>query len=149
MKLNKKTILIAGITEGVILVFALVLSIIVWATIHNEEEAIAAGMLLPDYNIKMNGAFIAFFQNNPIAFFLIICLPIFLIIALDFVYLALTAYKRESKLSDAQLAAIRKKAEAEVKAEIMKELMEAEVGEDKKPEEEKPADEEKKEEKAE
>ena len=56
-------------------------------------------------------------------------------VALDFVYFAIVASKRESNLSDQQLAAIKKRAEEEVRAELMKEV-EAEVGlEEKKAEE--------------
>lgn len=124
-KKTKKLILI-GAVQAAILIFALVVSIIVWTTVHNEQEAIVAGMKLPDYNYKMNGAFIAFFQNHTTAFFLIIVLPIFLFIAADFVYLILTAYKKESKLSEDQLKAIKAKAEAEAREEVMKELLEQE-----------------------
>ena len=147
MDKRKKTLIIGGIVEGVILVFALILSIIVLVTVHSEEDlkaAIAADPTIPydlqQFNVSTNGPFIAFFQNNPIVFFLVICLPIFLIIAVDFIYLALTAYKRESKLSNEQLAAIKKKAEAEVRDEVLKELLAEEMGEKAK-DEEKPAEE--------
>ena len=43
-------------------------------------------------------------------------------VALDFVYFALVASKRESNLSDQQLAAIKKRAEEEVRAELMREV---------------------------
>ena len=121
MDKNKKILLIGGIVEGAILVFALVLSIIVWTTVKHGEDY-ASIEALQQANIEANGPFIAFFQNNTTAFFCIICIPIFVIVALDFVYFALLASKRESNLSDAQLAAIKKKAEEEVRAELMAEI---------------------------
>ena len=125
MDKNKKVLVIGGIVEGLILVFALVLSIIVWTTVkHGEDYATVEA--LQQANIEANGPFIAFFQNNTTAFFCIICIPIFVIVALDFVYFALLASKRESNLSDAQLAAIKKKAEEEVRAELMAEIEEEE-----------------------
>ena len=133
MEKKKKILILVGCIEAALLIFALVVSIIVWSTAHTLEQALAAGYgSLPEYNIKTNGAFIAFFQNTPVAFFLIICLPIFILIAVDFVFLAITAYKRESNLSDAQLKAIKEKAEAEVREEVMKELLENEKKEEKK-----------------
>lgn len=123
MDKNKKVLVIGGIVEGLILVFALVLSIIVWTTVkHGEDYATVEA--LQQANIEANGPFIAFFQNNTTAFFCIICIPIFVIVALDFVYFALLASKRESNLSDAQLAAIKKKAEEEVRAELLAEIEE-------------------------
>ena len=125
-KKKKKILIIGGAIEGAILVFALVLSIIVWSTTHTVEQAAANGMTLADFNEFKNGKFIAFFQNEPIYFFIIICVPIFIIVALDLVYLAIEASKRESNLSDEQMEAIKKKAEAEVREEIMKEMLEQE-----------------------
>ena len=122
MDKNKKILLIGGIVEGALLIFALVLSIIVWTTVCNGKDYPTVE-LLHQANIDKNGPFIAFFQNNTTAFFCIICIPIFVIVALDFVYFAIIASKRESSLSDAQLAAIKKKAEEEVREEMMKELL--------------------------
>ena len=122
MDKNKKILLIGGISEGVILIFALVLSILVWTTVCNGKDY-ASIEALRQANIDKNGPFIAFFQNNTVAFFCIVCIPIFVIVALDFVYFAIIASKRESSLSDAQLAAIKKKAEEEVREEMMKELL--------------------------
>lgn len=119
MDKNKKVLLIGGIVEGALLIFALVVSILVWTTAHSAEAHPSDWQQL---NIKENGAFIAFFQNNPTSFFLIICIPIFIMVALDFVYFALVASKRESNLSDQQLAAIKKRAEEEVRAELMREV---------------------------
>ena len=127
MDKNKKILLIGGIVEGAILLFALVLSIIVWTTIAKGEttpEAYHAA------NIEKNGQFIAFFQNNPVAFFCIICIPIFVLVALDFIYFAIIASKRESSLNDDQLAAIKKQAEKEVREEMMKEILKEESEKD-------------------
>lgn len=131
MDKRKKVLIIGGSIEAAILLIALILSIIVWSTTHTEEQAAAAGMMLPDYNVAMNGAFIGFFQNNPTAFFLLICVPIFAIIGVDIVYLAIVASKKESKLTDEQLKAIKKKAEAQVREEIMKEMLAQEALEEK------------------
>ena len=125
MDKNKKILLIGGIIEGAILIFALVLSILVWTTVVNAEaEGIYTTEALHQANIDKNGPFIAFFQNNTTAFFCIVCIPIFVIVALDFVYFAIIASKRESTLSDDQLAKIKKQAEEEVRAEMLKELEE-------------------------
>ena len=125
MDRNKKILLIGGIIEGAILIFALVLSIIVWTTVINAADH-------PDWdaarlaaeNIKKNGEFIAYFQNNTNQLFIIVCVPVFVLIAVDFVYFAIIASKKETNLSDEQMEAIKKKAEEEVRAEMMKELEE-------------------------
>lgn len=121
MDKNKKILLIGGIVEGALLIFALVLSIIVWTTVCNGKDYPTVE-LLHQANIDKNGPFIAFFQNNTTAFFCIVCIPIFVIVALDFVYFAIIASKRESTLSDDQLAAIKKQAEQEVREEMLKEI---------------------------
>ena len=124
MSKNKKILIIGGCIEGALLIFALIVSIIVGTTATSAKLHPSDWQQL---NIQNNGPFIAFFQNNPTAFFLIICIPIFVMVALDFVYFAIVASKRESNLSDQQLEAIKKRAEEEVRAELMKEV-EAEVG---------------------
>ena len=130
MDKNKKILLFGGIAEGAILIFALVLSIIVWTTVCNGKDYPSVE-LLKQANIDKNGPFIAFFQNNTTAFFCIVCIPIFVIVALDFVYFAIIASKRESALSDDQLAAIKKQAEQEVREEMMKEILSEEQGDKK------------------
>ena len=122
MDKNKKILLIGGIVEGALLIFALVLSILVWTTVCNGKDYPTVEML-HQANIDKNGPFIAFFQNNTTAFFCIVCIPIFVMVALDFVYFAIIASKRESTLSDDQLAAIKKQAEQEVREEMMKEIL--------------------------
>lgn len=123
MDKNKKVLVIGGIIEVAILIFALVLSIIVWTTVINGKEFNGSVEQLKQANIDKNGPFIAFFQNNTTAFFCIVCIPIFVIVALDFVYFAIIASKRETTLSNEQIAAIKKKAEEEVREEMMKELL--------------------------
>ncbi len=125
MDKNKKILLIGGIIEGALLIFALVLSIIVWTTVCNGKDYPTVADL-QKANIDKNGPFIGFFQNNTTAFFCIVCIPIFVIVALDFVYFAIIASKRESTLSDDQLAAIKKQAEQEVREEMMREIQEEE-----------------------
>ena len=122
MDKNKKILLIGGIVEGALLIFALVLSILVWTTVCNGKDYVNVEALR-QANIDKNGPFIAFFQNNTTAFFCIVCIPIFVMVALDFVYFAIIASKRESTLSDDQLAAIKKQAEQEVREEMMKEVL--------------------------
>lgn len=124
MDKNKKILLIGGIVEGAILIFALVLSILVWTTVIDGKTFEGTLEQLKQANIDKNGPFIAFFQNNTTAFFCIVCIPIFIIVALDFVYFAIIASKRESSLSDDQLAKIKKQAEEEVRAEMLKEIEE-------------------------
>ena len=62
MDKNKKILLIGGIVEGAILIFALVLSIIVWTTVKHGEDY-ASIEALQQANIEANGPFIGFFQN--------------------------------------------------------------------------------------
>lgn len=125
MDRNKKILVIGGSIEGALLVFALVLSIIVWTTVCNGKDY-ASIEALHQANIDKNGPFIAFFQNNTVAFFCIVCVPIFIMVALDFIYFAIIASKRESSLSDEQLKAIKAQAEKEVREEMMREIMEEE-----------------------
>ena len=68
MDKNKKILLIGGIVEGALLIFALVLSILVWTTVCNGKDYPTIEMLR-QANIDKNGPFIAFFQNNTTAFF--------------------------------------------------------------------------------
>ncbi|MCR4911065.1 MAG: hypothetical protein K5925_00870 [Bacilli bacterium] len=134
MDRNKKILLIGGIIEGAILIFALVLSIIVWTTAVNAADYPGITQdVLAQKNIDKNGAFIAYFQNNPNQLFIIVCVPVFVLIAVDFVYFAIVASKKETNLSSEQMEAIKKKAEEEVRAEMMKEL-EEEMKEESKPE---------------
>ena len=125
MDKNKKTLLIGGIAEAAVLIFVLVLSILVWTTMEDGSKY-ATAQALADANFAKNGAFLAFFQNNTTYFFVIICVPVFLLIAVDFIYFAIVASRKESSLTEEQKEAIKKKAEAEVRAELMKEIEEEE-----------------------
>lgn len=130
MDKQKKIFLIGGLAEGAVLIFDLIVSIIVWTTIATEEEIKASGGNYEQLNLR-NGPFIAFFQNNPTAFFCIICIPLFVIIAIDFVYFAMLASKKQSSLSDEQIEAIREKAKKEAQEELMAELNATEKKEEK------------------
>ena len=121
MDKQKKIFLIGGIAEGAVLIFDLIVSILVWTTMATEAEIQAAGGNYEQLNMR-NGPFIAFFQNNPTAFFCIICIPLFLIIAADFIYFAILASKKESKLSDEQIDAIKAQAAKEAEEELRREL---------------------------
>ena len=135
MDRNKKILLIGGIIEGAILIFALVLSIIVWTTAVNANDFPGITQeQLAQKNFDKNGAFVSYFQNNPNQLFIIVCVPVFILIAVDFVYFAIIASKKETNLSDEQMEAIKKKAEEEVRAEMMKELEEEMNSEESKPE---------------
>ena len=128
MDKQKKTFIIGGIAEGIILIFDLVISIIVWTTMPTEQEVQIWGMEFADACVKKNGAFIGFFQGNPTAFFCIICIPLFAIIALDFIYFAVLASKKESRLSEGQLEQIRLQARQQAEAEILAEMQAEQQG---------------------
>ncbi len=131
MKDQKKVFIIGGIVEGAFLIFALIVSILVWTTFCTPEQYPTNWQ---EMNIQKNGPMIGFFQNNTTAFFCIICIPLFAIIALDFVYFAIAASKKESKLSEAQLKAIQEKAKAQAEEEVLRELAEEEKKEEEKKE---------------
>ena len=117
-KAQKRKLIIIGAIEAAIVIFALVVSILVVVTFHKPDEYDA-------YNNNMqNGAMIGFFQNNPTAFFLIIVLPLFLILALDVIYLIVYATKRESSLTEKERAAIEEQARKEAREEVLREMQE-------------------------
>lgn len=125
MDKNKKIMLIGGIVEAAILIFALVLSILVWTTV-NSADAVGSKEAAQQLNLEQNGAFIGSLQNNPTIFFCVVCIPVFVIVAVDLVYFAMIASKKETNLTDEQLAAIKKKAEEQVRAEMMEEMLKEE-----------------------
>jgi len=125
MDKNKKIMLIGGIVEAAILIFALVLSILVWTTV-NSADAVGSKEAAQQLNLEQNGAFIGSLQNNPTIFFCVVCIPVFVIVAVDLVYFAMIASKKETNLTDEQLAAIKKKAEEQVRAEMMEEILKEE-----------------------
>ena len=119
MDKQKKIFLIGGIVEGAILIFDLIISIMVWTTIVPADQVVG------DYQeacIAKNGPMIGYLQSNPTLFFCIICIPLFLIIAVDFIYFAVLASKKESKLTDAQLESIKAKAKAQAEEELRREM---------------------------
>lgn len=122
MDKQKKTFIIGGIIEGAILIFDLIISIMVWTTMPTEEEVLNWGLEFAAACTKKNGGFIGFFQGNPTAFFCIICIPLFAIIAVDFIYFAILASKKESRLSDEQIDLIRQRAREQAEAELLAEL---------------------------
>ena len=135
---KRKKLIVIGVAafEALFLIFALVISIIVFTTITDGE-----GMTEEAWrqaNITNNGEFIGFLQNESTAFFCIFIIPTLVFIVVDFIYFAVIASKKESSLSDAELAAIKKQAEEEVRAEMlaqMKAEIKAEAEEKEQPEE--------------
>ena len=134
---GKKGIIIGvAAFEALFLIFALVISIIVFTTITNGE-----GMTEDAWkaaNIDKNGPFIGFLQNNNMAFFAIFIIPTLVFIVVDFIYFAIIASKKESSLSDAELKAIKKQAEEEVRAEMLEQMKAELKQENKENKEEKP-----------
>ena len=119
-KAKKSIIIGVAVFEALFLVFALVISIIVFTTITNGE-----GMtedMWRQANLDKNGPFIGFLQNENMAFFCIFIIPTLVFIVVDFIYFAIIASKKESSLSDAELKAIKKQAEEEVRAEMLEQM---------------------------
>lgn len=109
---KKRTLLIVGIVEAVIIVFCLVISILVMVTNGTTPQA----------NLIKNGQFIGTLQNNPTLFFCTIVLPLFVIFIVDGVYLIVYATKKESSLSDDERKAIEEQAKKEARQEVLKEF---------------------------
>lgn len=125
-KKSKIRLIVAGAVELIIVVFCLVVSIMVMSTITDPN--------LPNHaelNIQNNGAFIGWFQNNSTPFFLIIVLPLFVLLALDVIYLIVFATKRESSLSASERHAIEEQAKREAREEVLREMAEEESKEKK------------------
>ena len=119
-KARKRLIVGIAVFEAAFLIFALVISIIVFTTITNGE-----GMtedMWRQANLDKNGPFIGFLQNENMAFFCIFIIPTLVFIVVDFIYFAIIASKKESSLSDAELKAIKKQAEEEVRAEMLEQM---------------------------
>ncbi|MCQ2742803.1 MAG: hypothetical protein MJ239_05865 [Bacilli bacterium] len=121
-KKKKITLITAGVAELAIIVFALVVSILVLVTFHDPEKFGQSQAM--ELNLKENGPFIGFLQNNPTAFFCSILIPVFAILAVDIIYLVIVAQKRATNLTDAETAAIKAKAKEEARLEVLKELEE-------------------------
>ncbi len=125
-KKKKIGLIIAGVAELAIVVFVIVTSILVTVTFNDPD-------LDPNYmahNLANNGPFIGWLQNNPTAFLFIVLIPIFLILALDIIYLVVVATKKHVDISDAEQAAITEQAKKEAREELLKELQ-AEMAQEK------------------
>ncbi len=117
-KKKKIGLICAGVVELAIVVFVIVTSILVTVTFNDPD-------VYADYasrNINQNGPFIGWLQNNPTAFLFIILIPIFIILALDIIYLVVVATKRSTNLTDAEQNAIAEQAKKEAREELLKEL---------------------------
>jgi uncharacterized membrane protein len=124
-KKTKKTLIIVGAIEAVILIFCLTVSIIVLATWRESTTA--------DRRIAANGPFIGWLQNNPTWFFVLIVLPVFVIFLVDAVYLIVYSSKKPSALTDEEREAIQAQAREEARKELEAEMKAAnETKEDKK-----------------
>ncbi len=120
-KTKKRIIIGVAVFEALFLIFALVISIIVFTTIVNGEDY-TDPEIWKQANIDKNGPFIGFLQNENMAFFGIFIIPTLVFIVVDFIYFAIIASKKESSLSDAELKAIKKQAEEEVRAEMLAQM---------------------------
>ena len=124
-KKTKKTLIIVGAIEAAILMFCLTISIIVLKT--------WSANMAPETRVKVNGAFVAWFQNNPTLFFVTIVLPVFVIFLVDAVYLIVYSSKKPSALTDEEREAIQAQAREEARKELEAEMKAAnETKDDKK-----------------
>ena len=115
-KKQKIIFIVAGIVEVAIIAFCLTVSIRVLATFNSEWTA--------QELIANNGPFIGGLQTNNTLFLLTIVLPLFVILALDIIYLIVYATKRESALSDKERDAIEAQAKEEARLEVLREMEE-------------------------
>ena len=114
---KKILIIVAGILEALIVIFALVVSIIVFVTILPVGSA--------QTNVEANGYFIGTLQDNPVIFLVSILVPLIVIFVLDglfLIYIAVISSKATStalsQLSEEEKRAILEEAKAEALAEI-------------------------------
>ena len=117
-KKKKIGLIVAGALELAIVIFVITVSVLVTVTFNDPD-------VYPNYqqlNIEKNGQFIGWLQNNPTYFLFIILIPIFVILALDIIYLVMVATKRGTNLSDAEQAAISEQAKKEAREELLREL---------------------------
>jgi uncharacterized membrane protein len=112
-KKTKKTLIIVGAIEAVILIFCLTVSILVlskWnAQLTPEQRELAYG-------------WIGWLQNHTTAFFLLIVLPVFIIFLVDAVYLIVYSSKKPSALTDEEREAIQAQAREEARKELEAEM---------------------------
>lgn len=119
---KKRTLIIVGIIEAIILVFSLVVSII---TLTNQVDPNNLPAGFTDANaarIAKSGPFIGALQNSSVLFFCVVVLPLLIIFLVDLIYLILYASKRQSSIGDAEKAAIEEQARKEAREELMKEM---------------------------
>lgn len=117
-KKKKIGLIAAGIAELAIVVFVIVVSILVTVTFNDPDT----DFYYAQHNLEQNGPFIGWLQNNPTAFLFIILIPIFIILALDIIYLVIVATKKHTEISDAEQEAIAEQAKKEAREELLKEL---------------------------
>jgi len=110
---KKRLFIIIGVVEVAVLIFCLIISIFVLHNLSNDDK---------QANLDNNGQFIGTLQNNPTLFLLTIVLPVFIIFAVDGVYLIVYANKKESVIGDEEKAAIEEEAKRQARAEVLKEL---------------------------
>lgn len=116
-KKTKQTLLIVGIIEAVVLIFCLIVAIITLATMPSNADIAVKG------NCEaINGPFIGYLQDHSVLFFCTICLPCFIILVVDGVYLIIYATKKQSNVTDTERAAIEEEAKRQAREEVMKEL---------------------------
>jgi uncharacterized membrane protein len=123
-KKTKKTLIIVGAIEAVILIFCLTVSIIVLSTWSSKMEAAT--------RLELNGPFIGWLQNNPTWFFVLIVLPVFIIFLVDAVYLIVYSSKKPSALTDEEREAIQAQAREEARKELEAEMKAANETKDEK-----------------
>lgn len=117
-KKKKIGLIIAGVLELAIVVFVLVTSILVIVTFNDPNEVPNAAKT----NLEKNGPFIGWLQNNPTNFLLIVLIPIFLILALDIIYLVIVSARRQSNLTEMEQAEIAAQAKKEAREELLREM---------------------------
>lgn len=115
-KKQRNTIIIAGIVEAIIIIFCMTVSILVLSTFDSNLTA--------QEILAKNGPFIGGLQTNNTIFLITIVLPLFVILALDIIYLIIYATKRESALSDKERDAIEAQAKEEARQEVLREMEE-------------------------
>ncbi len=113
---QKITFIVGGIVEAIIIVFCMTVSILVLSTFDSNLTA--------QEILNKNGAFIGGLQTNNTVFLLTIVLPLFVILAIDIIYLIIYATKRESSLSDKERDAIEAQAKEEARQEVLREMEE-------------------------
>ena len=126
---QKRKLIIVGAIELVVVVFCLTVSIWTIATIApaNDPDRVAHNWA--------NGPFIGWFQNNSTPFFLIIVLPLFIILALDIIYLIVYATRRESAIGQRERDAIAEEARRQAREEVLREMQQELQQEQPQPEE--------------